>query len=41
MFYRKIDTKAILGHLELVGLFSKSAKFAGSVELSLTANPNS
>ena len=41
MFYRKIDTKAILGHLVLVGLPCKSAEFAGAVELGLTANPNS
>ena len=41
VFYRKIDTKAILSHLVLIGLFPKSAKFVGSVGHGLTANPNS
>jgi hypothetical protein len=41
MFHREIDTKAVLGHLVLIGLFPKLAKFAGSGGLGLTANPNS
>ena len=41
MFHREIDAEAILGHLELVSLIPKSAKFAGLGGFGLTANPNS
>jgi len=41
MFHREIDTEAVLGHLVLIGLFLKSAKFTGQKGPSPTANPNS
>ena len=41
VFDRKVDTKTVLGHLVLIGLFPKSIKFAGSRGPWPTANPNS
>jgi len=41
MFYREVDTEAVLGHLVLIGLLPKLAKFTGSGGPDPTANPNS
>ena len=41
MFYGEVDTKAVLGHLVLIGLLPKSAKSTGSGGPAPTANPNS